>query len=274
MSRRKSPQPRHGNRKSAKARPAHAANWLYGVHTALAALANPARRCTRILVSDPDLADRIAATGTPEQQAVVEKVSREALDAALPDGAVHQGIAVLAAALAPVPMEDICDRISGQPPTSEKWARLIVLDQVTDPHNIGAIVRTAAAFEASAVVVQDRHTPPVTGVLAKAASGGLEHCPIVRVTNLARALESLKRAGVWCIGLDSAEAQPLRAAKVAGPIALVLGAEGEGLRRLTRENCDALACIPHSGPLASLNVSNAAAIALYEISQPGANSGT
>ncbi len=260
MSPRKTPPPRHGKRKPAKSRPSDSPNWLYGIHTALAVLANPARRCSRILVSDATLASRISAAN---QQAAIEKVSRVALEAMLPDGAVHQGIAVLAAPLEPVPLEDICDRMSGQP-----QARLIVLDQVTDPHNIGAIVRTAAAFEASAVVVQDRHTPPVTGVLAKAASGGIEHCPIVRVTNLARALDSLKRAGVWCIGLDSAAAQSVREAKVAGPIALVLGAEGDGLRRLTRDNCDALACIPHSGPLLSLNVSNAAAIALYEIAQP------
>lgn len=264
MSRRKTPPPRHGKRKVAKSRPSGSPNWLYGIHTASAALANPARRCTRILVCDLDLAGRIAATITSEQQSAIEKVSRDALEAVLPDGAVHQGIAVLAAPLEPAALEDICAQVS-----SQSQARLIVLDQVTDPHNIGAIVRTAAAFEASAVVVQDRHTPPVTGVLAKAASGGLEHCPIVRVTNVARTLESLKRAGVWCIGLDSAEGQSLREAKVSGPIALVLGAEGEGLRRLTRENCDALARIPHSGPLASLNVSNAAAIALYEISQPG-----
>jgi 23S rRNA (guanosine2251-2'-O)-methyltransferase len=261
MSRSKSPPPRHGKRKSAKSRPSDSPNWLYGIHTASAALANPARRCSRILVCDADLASNISAA--------VETVSRDALEVMLPDGAVHQGIAVLAAPLEPVPLEDICNQLSGHPPSSESRARIIVLDQVTDPHNIGAIVRTAAAFEASAVVVQDRHTPPVTGVLAKAASGGLEHCPIVRVTNVARALESLKRAGVWCIGLDSAAVQPVRDAKVAGPMALVLGAEGEGLRRLTRENCDALARIPHSGPLASLNVSNAAAIALYEISQPG-----
>lgn len=254
MSRRKPPPPRHGKRKSAKSRPSDSPNWLYGIHTAAAVLANPDRRCSRILVCDPALASTISAD--------VEKVSRDALEAMLPDGAVHQGIAVLAAPLEPVPLEDICSDIAGKP-----QARIIVLDQVTDPHNIGAIVRTAAAFEASAVVVQDRHTPPVTGVLAKAASGGIEHCPIVRVTNLARALDSLKRAGVWCIGLDSAATQPVREAKVAGPIALVLGAEGEGLRRLTRDNCDALARIPYSGPLASLNVSNAAAIALYEIAQ-------
>jgi 23S rRNA (guanosine2251-2'-O)-methyltransferase len=268
MSRRKTPPPRHGKRKGTKSRPSDAPTWLYGIHTALAAMANPARRCSRILVCDPDLANRVSATATPEQQSVIEKVSRDGLEAVLPDGAVHQGIAVLAAPLPPVALEDICDRASSHP-----QARILVLDQVTDPHNIGAILRTAAAFEASAVVVQDRHTPPVTGVLAKAASGGLEHCPLVRVTNLARTLESLQRAGVWCIGLDSAATQPVREAKVAGPVALVLGAEGEGLRRLTRENCDALARIPHSGPLASLNVSNAAAIALYEIAQGDQNRG-
>ena len=130
---------------------------------------------------------------------------------------------------------------------------------------VDAISMLRPAFQASAVIVQDRHTPPITGVLAKAASGGTEHCPIVRVTNLARALETLQRAGVWCIGLDSEASQSVRAAKVSGPMALVLGAEGDGLRRLTRDMCDTLAEIPYSGPLASLNVSNAAAIALYEI---------
>lgn len=269
MPRRKPPPSRHGKRKSAKSHPSDSPAWLYGIHTASAVLANPARRCSRILVCDPELASRIAATSA-EPQAAIETVSRDALEAGLPDGAVHQGIAVLAAPLAPVPLEDICDQLKPSIPP----ARIIVLDQVTDPHNIGAIVRTAAAFETSAVVVQDRHTPPVTGVLAKAASGGLEHCPIVRVTNLARALDALKRAGVWCIGLDSAAPQSVRGAKVSGPMALVLGAEGGGLRRLTRDMCDALACIPYSGALASLNVSNAAAIALYEIAQSDDKSDT
>lgn len=235
--------------------------WLYGIHTVLAALANPARRCSRILTSDRALAERVAGIAHGDAPAV-ELVSREALDAALPFGAVHQGIAALAEPLTTPALEDVCQRAAGS------GAPIVVLDQVTDPHNIGAILRSAAAFEAAAVVVQDRHTPPVTGVLAKAASGGLEHCPLVRVTNLARALETLKSAGVWCIGLDSAAPQPLARAKVAGAMALVLGAEGGGLRRLTRESCDALARIPYSGSLASLNVSNAAAIALYEITRP------
>ena len=263
MPRRKTLPPRHGKRKSTKSPAPDAPIWLYGVHTVTAVVANPARRYSRILACDPDLAKRADASTTGARQAEIETVSRDYLEATLPDGAVHQGIAVLAAPLAPVHLEDLCSQVGEQP-----RARFIVLDQVTDPHNIGAIVRTAAAFEARAVVVQDRHTPPITGVLAKAASGGLEHCPIVRVTNLARALDALQRAGVWCIGLDSAAPQTVQEAKVSGSIALVLGAEGAGLRRLTREKCDALASIPHSGQLASLNVSNAAAIALYEIAQP------
>ena len=260
MSRRKSPPPRHGKRRVAKSHSAGLPAWLYGIHTAMAVLANPDRQYSRILTCDAALAARIAETIAAAPQAAIETVSRDGLETMLPDGAVHQGIAVLAEPLETAPLEDICDQIAGQP-----QARIVVLDQVTDPHNIGAILRTAAAFQASAVIVQDRHTPPITGVLAKAASGGTEHCPIVRVTNLARALETLQRAGVWCIGLDSEASQSVRAAKVSGPMALVLGAEGDGLRRLTRDMCDTLAEIPYSGPLASLNVSNAAAIALYEI---------
>ena len=262
MAHRKTPTPRHSTRKRSNSPSSESPTWIYGIHAVLAVLANPARRCLRILICDSAVVERIAANTTAAAPPAAETISRDKLEAMLPDGAVRQGIAVLAAPLAPVSLEDVCDR-AGTPPSS----RIIVLDQVTDPHNIGAIIRTAAAFEASAVVVQDRHTPPVTGVLAKAASGGLEHCPIVRVTNLARALETLKRAGVWCIGLDSTATQSVQDAKVAGPIALVLGAEGDGLRRLTRDMCDALAGIPHTGPLASLNVSNAAAIALYEIAQ-------
>ena len=262
MPRRKSSPPRKSKRKNSIARSSESPNWLYGAHTVMALLANPARRYSRILVCDPAVAAQIATTITNTVQAAVEMVPRDVLEAMLPDGAVHQGIAVLASPLENIPLEEICDQANTLPE-----ARIIVLDQVSDPHNIGAIIRTAAAFSALAVVVQDRHTPTVTGVLAKAASGGIEHCPLVRVTNLARALETLQRAGVWCIGLDSEASQSLRSAKVSGPTALVLGAEGGGLRRLTRDVCDALAVIPYSGPLASLNVSNAAAIALYEITQ-------
>jgi len=237
-------------------------SWLYGSHTVLAALANPRRRYARIMTCDRALAEQIAGMTLRQPHPPVEVVTRDVLDAALPGGAVHQGIAVLAAPLEVPALEDICEASR-----ATAAAPIIVLDHVTDPHNIGAIVRSSAAFGAAAIVVHEHHTPPVTGVLAKAASGGLEHCPIVRVANLARALETIKHAGIWCIGLDSDASQSLAQAKVAGPVALVLGAEGSGLRRLTREHCDALAKIPAPGTVASLNVSNAAAIALYEVAR-------
>jgi 23S rRNA (guanosine2251-2'-O)-methyltransferase len=141
---------------------------------------------------------------------------------------------------------------------------LLVLDQVTDPHNVGAVLRSAAAFGALAVVVPDRNAPPETGVLVKAASGALEHVPLIRVANLARALTDLKQGGFWCVGLAADSTQTLAEADLSGRIAFVLGSEGAGMRRLTRDGCDSVARLPTSGPIAQLNVSNAAAVALYE----------
>jgi 23S rRNA (guanosine2251-2'-O)-methyltransferase len=166
-------------------------------------------------------------------------------------------VAVRADPLAELGIDDVAE--------AEGPGIIVFLDQVSDPHNVGAVLRSAAVFGARAVVVPEHGSPPLTGVLAKAASGALEHVPLVRVTNLVRALERLKKAGFWSVGLDEAGDRPLAELGMSGRIALVLGSEGEGLRRLTRERCDHLARLPSRGPLASLNVSNAAAVALYEL---------
>lgn len=142
---------------------------------------------------------------------------------------------------------------------------LLLLDQITDPHNVGAILRSAAAFAALAVIVPEHGAPQITGTMAKAASGALEAVPLLRVTNLARCIEQIKEAGFWCVGLDSEADESLTALDLPQRIGLVLGAEGAGLRRLVREHCDYLAHLPTRGTLSSLNVSNAAAVALYAL---------
>jgi 23S rRNA (guanosine2251-2'-O)-methyltransferase len=225
-------------------------HWLYGHHAVAAALANPARILHRLLVSGEPPALPGDARIQPEQ------ANRDDIAALLPDGAVHQGIALQTEPLPTVHIEDYADSA----PTP---ALCVVLDQVTDPHNVGAVLRSAAVFGAGAVIVPDRHAPPETGVLAKAASGGLESVALVRVTNLARALETLKETGFWCVGFDGTATDRLGETALPDKAALVFGAEGAGMRRLTREHCDLTLAIPASGKLASLNVSNAVAVALY-----------
>ena len=230
--------------------------WLYGTHAVAAALANPARTLHRLLFADPE------AETPPGLALRPEIVTREQITAMLPEGAVHQGFALLADALTTPEIEEFCAAYRDR-----DRAAIIVLDQVTDPQNVGAVLRSAAVFGAGAVVVSDRHAAPVTGVLAKAASGALETVPLIRVTNISRAIAALKSAGFWCAGLDAAASTALADADLAGKTALVIGAEGRGLRRLTRENCDLLVRIPAAGAIASLNVSNAAAVALYELTR-------
>jgi 23S rRNA (guanosine2251-2'-O)-methyltransferase len=241
--------------------------WLYGIHPVLAAIANPNRKILRIAVSsevEANIGPRLAtlADGHPTGLPEAEIVSREALDRMLPRAAVHQGLAALAEGLEDPDLEDIVRATDGH-----DIARVMVLDQVTDPHNIGAILRSCAGFGVAAVILPERHSPAATAVMAKAASGALERVPFVRVVNLARALDRLKAAGFWCVGLAGEAQTPINQADLTGKIALVVGAEGEGLRRLTRERCDLLVRIPMEKGVESLNVSNAAAIALYELAR-------
>jgi len=227
-----------------------AAVILYGWHTVTAALANPARRIRRLLATE-NAVRRLADEGIVPPLPP-ELVRPHALDARLTADAVHQG---LYAEADPLPSPEIENLpVSGI---------VLVLDQITDPHNVGAILRTAAAFAVAAIVTTARHSPEATGVLAKSASGALEWVPIATVQNLARALAALKERGFLAVGLDSAAADDLAAMPLAAPLALVLGAEGKGLRPGTRTACHRLARLDLPGAIKSLNVSNAAALALY-----------
>ncbi|HVV92859.1 MAG TPA: 23S rRNA (guanosine(2251)-2'-O)-methyltransferase RlmB [Hyphomicrobiales bacterium] len=222
---------------------------LYGFHSVAEALKNPKRVPRRLLATENALARLREAGIVP---AISPEIVRpDALDRLLTPDAVHQGLYLEAEPLPALEIEDLPDH-----------GLVLVLDQITDPHNVGAIVRTAAAFAADAIVTTQRHSPAATGVLAKAASGGLEHVPLVTVRNLGAAILDLRDHGYRCVGLDSEAEMDLAAAPLARPLALVLGAEGKGLRQKTRSLCDTVAAIGLPGAVKSLNVSNAAAIAL------------
>jgi len=239
-----------------RARPANPGNWLYGLHAVQAALANPNRKLGRLLLTRR--AAEIIGEERPDRIRI-EIMEPEAIGRLLPPGAVHQGAALEAA---PLPTADL-DALLERPAESRRI--VLVLDQLSDPHNVGAILRSAAAFGVTAVIVQDRHAPPQSGALAKAASGALDTVPYVEVVNIARALEKLAEHGFWRIALAGDGQQSMAEAIPAGDVALVLGSEGDGIRRLVREHCEAAAHIPMTGAMESLNVSNAAAIALYEL---------
>jgi 23S rRNA (guanosine2251-2'-O)-methyltransferase len=228
----------------------------------LAVLANPERKIRRFMVARGEQ-DSLPAD-LPIRPEVVE---REVIARTLPDSAVHQGFAVLVDQLSETSLADILSQAEGK-----ERAVVVALDQVTDPHNVGAITRSAAALGAVAVIMTEAHAPPSDGVLAKSASGGLERIPIARVPNLVGAFEKLKAEGFWIAGLDAEGPKTLAEAALSGRIVLVLGAEGAGLRRLTRERCDWLVRIPLSRAVESLNVSAAAACALYELARLGLSS--
>jgi 23S rRNA (guanosine2251-2'-O)-methyltransferase len=191
----------------------------------------------------------------------LETADNQLIAQALPQGAVHQGVALRAGALAPAELDDF---------RPQRGAVLLMLDQVTDPQNVGAILRSAAAFGAQGMILQERHAPRFTGALAKAAAGAVDRTPVARVVNLSRALEKLSESGWRTVGLTGAAERTLAEALDGSPVVLVLGSEGEGLRRLVSEHCDELARIPMPGGFESLNVSAAAAVALYEAARPKA----
>ena len=227
---------------------------LYGWHTVTAALQNPARRVRRLLATE-NAARRMSDEGVSPR--VTPKVVRPSAIAErlLPD-AVHQGLYLETDPLPSPSIEELpADGV------------VLVLDQITDPHNVGAIFRSAAAFSATAIVTTQRHSPEATGALAKAASGALEYLHFINVQNLARALAALKQRGFLVIGLDSTGDADITDLALRAPLALVLGAEGKGLRQLTKTTCDHVARINLAGEIKSLNVSNAAALALYVASR-------
>lgn len=229
--------------------------WLYGFHTVNAALRNPERECHKLIFMQESILKEIDLS--QRKNIIVENVDRHKFQTLFPEGTVHQGIAVLVKSLPERGIEFL--------ESIDHASLVLTLDQVTDPHNLGAILRSAAAFGVKAIVLPDRNTPDEnSSIVAKTASGALEVVPTIRVSNLARSLEKMRDYGFWHIGLDEQGTTTLSNLDLSGKINIILGAEGEGLRRLTQENCDFLARLPTSTKFATLNVSNAAAISLYE----------
>lgn len=235
---------------------------LWGRHAVEAALTNPARSAKKLwgtreaIQSLLDDNDAELPPSLPVEYAQAADLAR-----LVARDAPHQGLVLDCLALDDVALADVLDEADGR--------TLVLLDSVTDPHNVGAILRSCAAFDAAALITQDRHAPPESGTIAKSASGALEIVPWVRVVNLARALEQIAEAGYWRIGLDGDGSAVFPSAVPAGPVALVLGAEGEGLRHNVAQHCDAIARLPIVSAIESLNVSNAAAIALYAVATRG-----
>lgn len=228
---------------------------LWGRHAVEAALNNPARNHRKLWATREGVA---SLNGELPADFPVEYADVQDLARLVARDAPHQGLVLECAGLEDMHLDEVLDQADGRV--------IVFLDQVTDPHNVGAILRSAAAFDAACIVTQDRHAPPESGTVAKSASGALETVPWVRVVNLARALEQVADGGYWRIGLTGEAESNLAAALPTGPVALVLGAEGEGMRQNIESHCDALARLPISSAIESLNVSNAAAVALYAIS--------
>lgn len=236
---------------------------LYGRHPVMAVLNNPERHVNKILCAK-DTFDEIKEVCIKNKinLGLLNTVDKKEIDRILPRDAVHQCFAVYCQELEEYSLEDICILADEKPN-----CHVLVLDQVTDPQNIGAIIRSCVAFNTLALVIQDRNAPNETGAMAKASAGTIEHLPICRVTNLSRAIQQLKEAGFWTLGMDGYATSYIDSVEKSGKIAIVMGSEGKGMRRLVEESCDATVKLPISEKVESLNVSTAAAIALYEINK-------
>jgi len=246
--------PFRGPRKGPPSRPASGdgAAWIWGAHAVEAALCNPERAEISAVLATAEKAEIVKSF---RRGLTVEIVAGNEIARRLPPGAAHQGMAVMTPPLEGVDLEDLADPPQGV---------LVMLDQITDPQNVGAIFRSAAALGARGLIVQDRHSPPFGGALCKAAAGAVDRLPAARVVNLARALDRLSDLGWAVVGLSGGAEKPLDEVLDGRPTVLVLGSEGEGMRRLVSEHCDEIGRIPMPGGFESLNVSAAAAIALYE----------
>lgn len=234
--------------------------WLYGRHAVDAALSNPKRSCLKLVATTDSLNLLDAPAHERAQQIESHVVEKSDIDTFLPPDSLHQGLALCALPLPSLHPDDLV-RMS----VDDKRCTVIILDRVTDPRNIGAVLRSAAAFGVLAVILPDRHAPEETGALAKAASGALEHVPLVRVSNLARAITILQQGGFWIAGMTAHDSVPLHKAGLSGKVGLVLGSEGTGMRSLTEKHCDLLVHLPMENAVESLNISSAAAIGLYEL---------
>lgn len=237
---------------------------LFGAHAVTEAWLNPKRYIHSLFITDNALGDFDEALKKAQslglKRPTPEIVPKETLDHSTPPGSIHQGIGLNCQALEETDIHDIIRANEN----NEKTV-LLMLDQVTDPHNVGAIIRSSCVFGANGIIMQSKHAPDLKGVLAKTACGGIEHVPVAYETNLTRSLETLQQSGYFALGLAEEGEPTIQQFADHQKLVLVLGAEGTGLRRLVRQQCDCLISLPTAGPISSLNVSNAAAVALYAV---------
>lgn len=255
---------KHNEKNTNFKKPAKNPPSLYGFHAVRAAWLNPQRNVHVLYVTDQSQKGFDVVLEEARRKGLRRPApaltDKKTLERMLPQGAVHQGLALACDSLPETDEHDLLIRLHGR-----KEATIAILDQVTDPHNVGAILRSASAFGVDGVIMQKKHAPALDGVLAKTACGAVEHIPVAQATNLARAVETLKEQGFFVFGLDERGAQTIREISRPEKTVIILGSEGEGIRRLIKESCDSLLRLPTEGEIASLNVSNAAAVAFYAL---------